>query len=123
MIKAELLSIKPSMAKLMAAILCFMVLPSCQEHKRLDAEIKKTRQEADSLRIQLNTANEEYEMCAKSLNLLKSQQSKISGTSSFEEKARKLEVELNALNDRKTLLEKTVQVLQQDMEEYKKFSA
>lgn len=122
MSKFEQLFLKPSLASFMASILCILVLPSCKENKRLDQEITKTRQEADTYRLQLNTANEEYELCIKSLMFLKSQQAKNAGASSFEEKTRKLEVELNALNERKKLLEQIVQRLQKDMEEYKKFT-
>lgn len=123
MLKFESAHLKRSTVNLIAAISCILVLSSCQEHKRLTTEINKTKLEAEALRTQLSTATEEYEMCVKSLNLLKSQQAKASGgPSSFEEKARKLEVEVNELTQRKNQLDQTVQRLQQDMEAYKQTS-
>ncbi len=114
---------KSFLVKLTVSTLCILALPSCKEDKRLESEINKTRQEADAYRIQLNTANEEYDLCTKTLVLLRTQQAKNAGASTFDERARKLEVELNALNERKKMLEKNVQRLQQDMEEYKKITA
>lgn len=123
MLKIELPFLNPSMASLTVAMFSMLCFSSCQEHKRLDSEITKTRTKTDSLRMQLNIANDEYHQCAKSLSELESRKNTNAGIPSSIEQEGELQIELNALNDLKTRLEQDLQRLQDELEAYKKLTA
>lgn len=122
MLKFGSLHFKAIMLDMVVVMFCMVFLSGCQEQKQLDADISKTKLETDSLRIQLNTANEEYAQHAKSLSALESQNFKSADGTSYEEQARKLEIELKAMNDRNAYSEKDLQRLKEDLEAYKKLT-
>lgn len=122
MSKIALSFYQPSLACLVAAVACLLFLTGCKESKQLQAQINEKKLEIESCRAQLNTLKDDFELSSKSLVILKTQQAKSVRTTTYEEMARKLNAEVNALIEREKLLEQTVERLKKDMEQYKKYS-
>jgi len=105
------------------AILGILVLCSsaCTEHKRLASETVIIRQKLEEAEQSLKDLNDEYRILADNLNALKADPSlKQSGKTTPEDRARKLQAEIDSLTNQKADAEKALAALKEDFESYKK---
>lgn len=114
--------LKPALVNLVTGLLCVLILASCSEKKKIEAESNRLKQEIESYRTQLQTINADYASSAKLLITLKAQQPTRSKTSSQEDAILKLETEMNSLLEREKNLEQTVKRLTEAVDKYKKYS-
>lgn len=94
---------------------------ACTEHKRLASETVILRQKVDEEEQKYKDLTEEYRILSENLNALKADPAlKPSGKSSPEDRARKMQLEIESLGNQKADAEKALAFLKEDFESYKK---
>ncbi|WP_265593142.1 hypothetical protein [Verrucomicrobium sp. BvORR034] len=110
-----------SVGKLAIVGLLVLCSPACTEHKRLASETVIMRQKIDEEEQKFKDLNDEYRILADNLNALKADPSlKHSGKTTPEDRAKKLQIEIDSLTSQKADAEKALAVLKEDFETYKK---
>lgn len=110
-----------SVGKLVVVGLLVLSSPACTEHKRLASETVIIRQKIDEEEQKFKDLNDEYRVLLDNLNALRADPSlKPSGKSSPDDRARKLQTEIDSLTNQKADAEKALAVLKEDFETYTK---
>lgn len=110
-----------SVGKLAVIALLVLSSPACTEHKRLASETVIMRQKVDEVEQQYKDLNDEYRVLLDNLNALKADPAlKPSGKSSPDDRARKLQLEIDSLANQKADAEKALAALSEDFDGYKK---
>lgn len=110
-----------SLGKIAIIPLLALSNPACTEHKRLASETVITRQKVEELEQTFKDLNDEYRVLLDNLNALKADPAlKPSGKSSPDDRARKLQLEIDSLASQKADAEKALTALNEDFDAYKK---